>query len=77
MIDVAFSAAPAMITATSVVGSVTLRVPGSVSYNVTTNVGVGSTHVGVNRSATSPHVITVGARTGSVTVEPTTQIPGG
>ena len=77
MIDVAFSAVPATVTATSVVGSVTLRVPGSASYNVTTNVNVGSTHVSVTRSLTSPHVITVGTRTGSVTVEPTTQIPGG
>lgn len=70
MIDVVFSAAPATVTATSVIGSVTLRLPGSVSYNVTTNVGVGSTHVGVTYSPASPHVITVGTRTGSVTVEP-------
>lgn len=69
-IDVAFSAAPLTVTATSVVGSVTLRVPGSVSYNVTTNVNVGATHVSVPRSTTSPHVITAGTRTGSVTIEP-------
>jgi hypothetical protein len=68
-IDVAFTAAPATVSASSVIGSVTLRVPGSVSYNVTTNVGVGSTHVGVTRSPASPHVITAGTRTGSVTIE--------
>ncbi len=73
-IDVAFSAAPAAVTATSDVGSVTLRVPGSLPYNVTTNVGLGSTHVGVTRSPASPHAITAGTRTGSVTIEPV--IPG-
>lgn len=70
MIDVAFVAAPATVTATSLIGSVTLRVPGSMSYNVTTNVGVGSTHVGVTRSPASPYAITAGTGTGSVTIEP-------
>ncbi len=69
-IDVTYSAAPAAVTATSDVGSVTVRVPGSVSYNVTTNTGVGSTHVGVTRSPASPYAITAGTRIGSVTVEP-------
>jgi DUF4097 and DUF4098 domain-containing protein YvlB len=71
-IDVAFSAAPAAVTATSDIGSVTLRVPGSVSYNVTTNTGVGSTHVSVTRSPASPHAITAGTRIGPVTIEPAT-----
>lgn len=70
MIDVAFAVAPATVSAISLIGSVTLRVPGNMSYNVTTNVGVGSTHVGVNRSPASSHVITVGTGTGSVTIEP-------
>lgn len=70
-IDVTFSAAPATVTATSDIGSVTLRVPGSVPYNVTTSVGVGSTDVGVSRSPASPHAITASTRTGSVTIEPT------
>ena len=69
-IDVAFSAAPATVTATSDIGSVTLRVPGNVPYNVTTDVGVGSTDVGVSRSPASPHAITASTRTGSVTIEP-------
>jgi hypothetical protein len=71
-IDMAFTAAPATVIATSDIGSVTLRVPGGLSYNVTTNVGVGSTHVGVTRSPASPHAITAGTRTGSVTIEPAT-----
>lgn len=69
-VDLAFSAAPVTLTATCDVGSVTLRVPGSLSYNVTTDVDVGSTRVGVTRSPASPHAITAGTRTGSVTVEP-------
>jgi hypothetical protein len=69
-IDVAFSAAPATVTATSDIGSVTLQAPGSVPYDVTTNVGVGSAHVGVSHSPASPHAITAGTRTGSVTIEP-------
>ena len=69
-IDVAFSVAPLTVTATSVVGSVTLRVPGIASYDVTTSVSVGATHVSVTRSTTSPHVITAGTRTGSVTIVP-------
>lgn len=47
-----------------------LRVPGNVPYNVTTSVGVGSVHIGVTRSPASPHAITAGTRTGSVTIEP-------
>lgn len=69
-IDVTFSAAPATVTATSDVGSVTLRVPGTVPYDVTTNVGVGSTQVSVPRSPASPHAITASTRTGSVTIVP-------
>lgn len=68
-IDVAFSAAPAMVTATSEIGSVTLHVPGGVPYNVTTNVGAGSAHVSVTRSPASPHVITASTRAGWVTIE--------
>jgi hypothetical protein len=69
-IDVSFSAAPATVTATSDIGSVTLHVPGSVPYNVTTDVRAGSAHVGVTRSAASPHAITASTRAGWVTIEP-------
>lgn len=70
VIEVDFSAAPVTVTATSDIGSVTLRVPGSVPYHVTTNVGVGSAYVGVTSSPASPHAITASTRTGSVTIEP-------
>ena len=69
-IDVTFSAAPAIITATTSVGSVTLRVPGNVPYAVDANTSVGSTRVSVTRSPASPHAITASTRTGSITIEP-------
>jgi len=69
-IEVTFSAAPATLTATATAGSVTLRVPGSVPYAVDASTSVGSTQVGVIRSAASPHAITASATTGSVTIEP-------
>jgi hypothetical protein len=69
-IEVTFSAAPASITATSSVGSVTLRVPGNVPYAVSTHVSTGSTEVTVSRSPASPHAITATTRTGSITIEP-------
>jgi hypothetical protein len=69
-IDVTFSEAPATASAIIDVGSVTLRVPGGVPYNVTTNTGAGSTHVGVAYSSASPYAITAGTRIGSVTIEP-------
>jgi len=70
-IEVTFSAAPASITATATVGSVTLRVPGNVSYAVDASVSVGSILVSVPRNPASQHVITASTRTGSVTIQPT------
>jgi len=69
-IDITCSAAPASLTAVSTVGSVTLRVPGGVSYAVHASTVVGSTHVTVPSSPSSPHVITATVTTGAVTVEP-------
>jgi hypothetical protein len=69
-IDVTFAAAPAALSATATAGSVTLRVPGGVTYSVHTGITVGSTEVRVTRSAGSPHVITANATTGSIIIEP-------
>ncbi len=69
-INVTFSAAPAMITATATVGSVTLHVPGTVAYNVAATASVGSATVSVTRSPGSPHVITASTRTGSIVIAP-------
>ena len=43
-IDASFSAAPAALTADATVGSVTLHVPGGISYAVDAHSSVGSTH---------------------------------
>jgi hypothetical protein len=69
-IEVTFSAAPASVTATNSVGSVTLRVPGKVPYAVNAHTSAGSTQVTVSRSAASPHTITATTKTGSITIEP-------
>ena len=69
-IDVTFSAAPALISATATVGSVTLRVPGAVPYAVNAVASVGSATVSVTRSPASPHVIAASTRTGSIVIEP-------
>jgi hypothetical protein len=69
-IDMTFSAAPATLTAVSTAGSVMLRVPASVSYQVHASTRIGSTQVTVPSSPTSPHVITATVTTGAVTVEP-------
>jgi DUF4097 and DUF4098 domain-containing protein YvlB len=69
-IDLTFSAAPAILTAASTAGSVTLRVPGGVSYTVHASTTVGSTQVSVPSSPSSAHVITATVTTGTVAVEP-------
>ena len=69
-IDVTFSVAPAAVIASTDIGSVALRVPGNVSYDLNTSVTVGSARVGVTRSPASPHAIRASVRTGSITIEP-------
>ena len=60
-VDVTFSAAPDSITATTNVGSVTVRVPGNVSYKVDAHSSVGSTKISVSNNASSSHAITATA----------------
>ncbi len=69
-ISAAFTAAPANLTATTEVGTVTLRLPAAVAYAVKAAANIGKTTVSVHRSPSSSHVVTATARTGSVTVEP-------
>lgn len=61
---------PATLTATSTTGSVTLRVPGGVSYAVQASTRVGSTEVSVPNSRAARHVITARVTTGAVIVKP-------
>lgn len=69
-ISATFATAPAAITAVTAVGSIVLRVPGGVPYDVRANVTVGSTRVVVARDRKSPHAITATIRTGSIVIEP-------
>ena len=69
-INMTFSAAPATLAAVSTVGSVMLRVPGGVSYQVHASSKIGSIRVTVPSSPSSPHVITATVTTGAVSVEP-------
>jgi hypothetical protein len=68
MIDMVFAAVPAALTATANAGPVTLRVPGSFSCHVRVSVSISSSHVGVTSSRSSPHAITAGTGTGSVSI---------
>jgi Putative adhesin len=67
-ITVNFSVAPAVVTATTDVGSVTLRLPRNVAYAVNASAVVGSIKISVRRDRASRHVITASTKTGSVTV---------
>jgi hypothetical protein len=69
-IDVTFSAAPSVLTAAVTVGSVRVRLPGSLAYAVDAHSSVGSTSVTVPLAPASPHVITARVKTGSITIEP-------
>ena len=70
-IDVSFSAAPATVTATTSVGSISLRLPRGVTYTVHASATVGSTHVSVPQAGNPAHSITAHTQTGSVTIRST------
>jgi hypothetical protein len=69
-IDVTFSAPATAITATTDVGAITVRVPATVRYHVTTSATVGSVHISVTHSAAAARTITASTKTGSITIEP-------
>jgi len=69
-IKITFSAPPTTVDATTSAGLVQLRVPGNVGYAVNASTTVGDIRIGVQRSASSPHVITARATTGSIRIEP-------
>jgi uncharacterized protein YdeI (BOF family) len=69
-IDLGFSAPPTAVTAATDVGAITIRVPDSVGYKVTTSAIVGTVDVGVARSASATRTITATTKTGSITIEP-------
>ncbi len=67
-IDAAFTSPPTLVDANDQDGAVTIRVPGTASYAVTTSAQLGSTSVAVPRSVSSPHVIRASSQLGDVTV---------
>jgi len=63
-----FSAAPGSVSASTHVGPITLTVPGTVAYKVSTHTFVGTSTITVRRSATSVHVIHASSDLGSISV---------
>ena len=69
-ISASFTAAPTTVQASTNVGAITVRVPGSVSYTVTADARVGKTAIKVPQSASSGYVITATTDVGVITVAP-------
>jgi hypothetical protein len=65
-----FSAAPRSLSASTNVGPITLTVPGSAGYLVSTHTLVGSSTVTVHRSSSTAHSITARSDLGSISVNP-------
>lgn len=69
-IDATFAAAPASVQASTDAGSITIAVPGSVTYKVSAHAFVGTTTVTVRHSASATHVITAHSDLGGITISP-------
>jgi hypothetical protein len=67
-VSLSFLTAPSLVSASSQQGPVTIRLPGTASYDVTARTKLGRTSVTVPRSARSPHIIRASSQLGSVTV---------
>src|SRR5579859_1980077 len=65
-----FSAAPLSLTATTHVGPITLTVPGSVAYRLSTHTFVGTSTVTVHRDSSSAHTISASSDLGSISINP-------
>jgi hypothetical protein len=65
-----FSVAPRSLTATTNVGPITLTVPGTVAYRVSTHTFVGTSTITVRRSSTSAHSISARSDLGSISINP-------
>jgi hypothetical protein len=69
-INAAFAAAPAAVQATARVGAITLRVPGTASYQVSADAHIGKAAVSVPQSASSAHAITATTDVGAIVIAP-------
>jgi len=69
-VSASFTAPPTTVQASTNVGAITVRVPGSVSYKVTADAHVGKTTIKVPQSASAGHVITASTDVGVITIAP-------
>jgi hypothetical protein len=74
-IDAAFTAAPMNVRATTKLGGIIIRVPGTVSYHVSIQTGLGEASVTVPESSSSPHSISAAASLGGISIAPTGSNP--
>lgn len=65
-----FASAPRSLTANTNVGPITLTVPGSAAYRISTHTFVGSATVTVHRSDSSAHSISARSDLGSISIDP-------
>jgi DUF4097 and DUF4098 domain-containing protein YvlB len=64
------SAAPLSLHASTVIGAITLTVPGSAAYQISTRTVVGTSTITVRKSARSAHTITASSDLGSISISP-------
>jgi hypothetical protein len=64
------SVPPRSLHASTNLGAITVTVPGSVAYKISTHTFVGTSTVTVRRSASSPYAITTSSDVGSVSINP-------
>jgi hypothetical protein len=65
-----FAVAPSSVLASTSLGPITLTVPGTVAYKVSTHTVVGTSTVTVRKNAASAHAITASSDVGSISVSP-------
>ncbi len=64
------SAPPRSLDASTKVGAITLTVPGSVAYKISTHTFVGTSNITVRKSARSPYAINASSDVGSISISP-------
>jgi DUF4097 and DUF4098 domain-containing protein YvlB len=69
-VSASFTAAPSTVQASTNVGIITVRVPGTASYKVTADARVGKVTISVPQSASSGHAITATTDVGAIIVAP-------
>jgi hypothetical protein len=66
----AFSSVPGSVSASTNLGPISLTVPGTVAYKISTHTFVGTSSVTVRESAASAHLIHASSDVGSITISP-------